>query len=304
MSYLNHCLELLGFSDIEDVNANSLKKAFKVKVLQAHPDKGGNQKDFDELLSAYVFLINLEKRIYGGRNEVITEITPDELKENRIDEIIDKIFEEFQLEEFNKEFEAKNKKELHGYNSWLNDKTNENNLIYGKYGEATQKPPEFNEKDFNSVFISKVKEGKPEPTAIILHPEAMAYISGSVVGTSIIEKTTGPYTSDTFSTPEFCDAYSAFTTENTISDKVSNYVEINKSLDDIILERESSIKPFEDLELDAIKQFEKLKLESNKNNLDNIKNYFELKDGQSMTIENWPPEKYDDKEYNGFRMDF
>jgi curved DNA-binding protein CbpA len=304
MSYLNHCLEQLGFSDIEDVNANTLKKAFKVRVLQAHPDRGGNQKEFDEVLSAYVFLINLEKRIYGGRNEVITEITPDELKENRIDEIIDKIFEEFKLEEFNKEFEAKNQKEVHGYNTWLNDKTEDNNVVNGKYGEATQKPPEFDEKDFNNIFITKVKEGKPEPTAIILHPEAMAYISGSVVGTSIIEKSSGPYTSDTFATPEFCDAYSAFTTENTISDKVSNFVEINKSLDDIIAERESELKPFEDVELDAIRQFEKLKLEANKNNLSNIKNYYELKDGQSMSIENWPPEKYDTKEYSGFRMDF
>jgi hypothetical protein len=309
MSYLSHCLELLGFTNIDDINANSLKRAFKQKVLIAHPDKGGNQEDFDCVLSAYIFLLNLEKRIYGGRNEIITEITPEELKENRIDEIIDKIFEEFQLEKFNAEFETNHQKVIHGYQTWLNNTSEENNLINGKFGSATQKQPEFNEKDFDKIFLQRVKDGKPEPTAIILHPEAMAYVSGSDIGTSIIEKNTGSYSSDLYQTPEFCDVFSAFNTENTVSDKIPSFIELNKTLESILEEREAEIKHFDDSELTAIKEFEKLKLETNKNNLSNIRNYFENKDNGnnnlvSHSMENWPPEKYKDSEYKGFRLDF
>ena len=57
MSQLQHCLDILGFTNVQDMTADSLKKAFKVTVLRAHPDKGGDQNAFDELLSAYLYLL-------------------------------------------------------------------------------------------------------------------------------------------------------------------------------------------------------------------------------------------------------
>jgi curved DNA-binding protein CbpA len=67
MSQLQYSLEILGFEKIEDVHADSLKKAFKVTVLKAHPDKGGHPDDFDKLLAAYVYLLETVDRLNGGR---------------------------------------------------------------------------------------------------------------------------------------------------------------------------------------------------------------------------------------------
>ena len=55
--------------------------------------------------------------------------------------------------------------------------------------------------EFNRVFEGAVKKDKPEPSAIILHPEAMAYISGQTIGTEIIDAPNGDYTSAPFLTP-------------------------------------------------------------------------------------------------------
>jgi hypothetical protein len=285
MSYLNNCLNILGFSYLEEVTASKLKSAFKVKVLQAHPDKGGSQELFDKLLSAYVFLINIEKRIYGGRNCIIGDITPEELKENRIDEIVDRIFEEFELEKFNTAFESQHKKVVNGYGEWLKNKDDDTNVINGKYGDATQTAPTFDTKDLNSIFVSKAKEGKPEPSAIILHPEAMAYVSGNTIGTAIIEQTAGPYTSDPYENPEFCDVYTAYTSENTICDKVSENITI-KTLEELIQEREMDITPFDNKELEAINEFEKLKLENNKNHIAKVKEYFESNENTGLNYIN------------------
>ena len=56
MSELQHVLELFDFISIDDITADSLKKAFKKKVLQVHPDKGGDAIEFDGMLEGFVYL--------------------------------------------------------------------------------------------------------------------------------------------------------------------------------------------------------------------------------------------------------
>lgn len=303
MSELQHALELFEFLSIDDVTANSLKKAFKTQILKAHPDKGGDAKLFDDMLHSYMYLTETVQRISGGRATLQNVVTPDELKQMRPDEIINRFFEEFDNDEFNKRFEEQNPTETHGYATWLKSKEEENNLTNGVFGDATQKPPTFDEKDFNKIFEQKAKEGKSEPTAIILHPEQMAYISGQTIGTSIIESTEGGYTSQLFSNPKYTDAYEAFS-NFTVCDKVPTYTETNKNLDDLIAERNKDITPFNDTELQAIQTYEKLKLEKNINNLSKVKSHFQYDDKFPTGLTNWPPEKYSKESYKGFVMDF
>jgi curved DNA-binding protein CbpA len=305
MSELQYALELFEFLNINDVTADSLKKAFKKKVLTVHPDKGGDATEFDGLLAGFVYLSETFQRINGGRATLQNVISPDQLREMRPDEIINRVFEEFDNETFNKQFEESHKAEGHGYIDWLKNKEEESNLTEGKFGDATQVAPTFTfeEKSFNKMFEETVKKDKLEPNTIILHPEAMAYISGTTIGTNIIESVSGGYTSDFYANPEYTDVYSAFTTANTVTDKVTTFKETNKTLEDIINERNAAIKPFDDLELKEIQEFEKKKIEEQTKHLEQVKNFFEFDAKQSQQLENWPPEKYPTDAYRGFVID-
>lgn len=269
MSELAKTLELFGFLSIDDVTLDSLKKSFKTRILEVHPDKGGDADLFDIMLHSYVYLTETVQRISGGRATLQNILSPDELK--RSDEIINQFFEEFQNDEFNQQFE-KQKKETHGYASWL--KSSDTNLLDGIYGNATQKEPTFNEKDLNRVFEESVTYISSD---IILHPEAMAICSN--FGTALIENE-NCYTSDIYSNPEYTDLYSAYTLNNIICDKI-DLKQIPKSInfDDIIAERNKEITPLNDEELKAIQDFEKKKLE------DDIKGFNSI----SNTLENWKP---------------
>jgi hypothetical protein len=303
MSELEHALELFEFLSIDDITINSLKKVFKAHILKAHPDKGGDSELFDQMLRSYMYLTETIQRISGGRATLQNIVTPEELKEMRADEIINRFFEEFNNDEFNKKFEETNAKETHGYSTWLSSKDDENNLIKGAFGDATQKPPAFDEKYFHKIFEEKVKGGKPEPTAIILHPEQMAYISGQTIGNEIIETNERGYTSYIFNNPKYTDAYEAYS-NLTITDKIPTFQETNKTIDDLITERNTDITPFNDIELQTIQDYEKIKLEKNINNLSKVKEHFHYDDKIKTGLTNWPPEKYSKDDYKGFVMDF
>jgi curved DNA-binding protein CbpA len=301
MSQLQPSLHLFGFSDIQDVTSESLKKAFKLTVLKAHPDKGGSQQEFDELLSAYVYLMETVNRLYGGRNSLHDVLSPEELKESRLDEVVNRVFEVFEREAFHSSFEENHvipSHGSHGYHSWLQDSTNDSNVTEGEYGSATQKPPMIVESELQTEFEKQAKDGKPEPTALILHPEQMAYSSGVIMGTSILE-TSGCYTSEVFQKPEYTDVYAAFTKENTVCDKVSSYEESKETFEDRLAERKKEIIPYSDKELEIISQFEKMKLQEEHQHLQKVKDYFEH--GTSVgALDNWPPTHYPKKEYKGF----
>jgi curved DNA-binding protein CbpA len=303
MAELESCLKLFEFLNIEDVTADSLKKAFKKKVLQVHPDKGGDATEFDGMLAAFVYLSETFQRINGGRTTLQNVISPEQLRVMRPDELINRVFQEFHNEKFNKAFEETHKSEGHGYLDWFKNKSDESNLIDGIFGDATQKPPTFIFKeleDFNKVFEESVKKDKPEPSAIILHPEAMAYVSGTVFGTSIIESHEGGYTSNFSSNPEYTDAYSAFTTDNTITDKLTTFKDTQRSLEDIINERNQAIKPLNVLERQALFDYEKKKQAEQTKHLKKVKDFFEFNAEQSRQLENWPPEK----DIKGFTINF
>jgi hypothetical protein len=306
MSEIDEVLQLFGFFTLDEVTPEGLKRAFKVNIIRAHPDKGGSPELFDNMLRSYVYLTETVQRVYGGRATLQNIVSPEELKGMRPDEIVNRFFEEFDREQFNKLFEENNQVETkleNGYKTWLKNKEGEVNLVDGEFGDATQKPPTivFKEpEDFNRAFEESVKKDKPEPSAIILHPEAMAYISGQTIGTEIIDAPNGDYTSAPFLRPEYTDVFSAFNTANTISDKVASFQETNKSLDALLAERNEAIQPLNCTELQAIQDYEKKKLDNNISNLSNIKQFYEYETNMRTSLMNWPPEKYPTEAYKGF----
>ena len=221
MSELQYALELFEFKSIDDVTSESLKNAFKTKALTIHPDKGGDAEEFDRMLAGYVYLTDTLRRITGGRHTLQNITSPEELKERRPDELINRLYEEHNREEFNREFEKNHKTFGHGYEEWL--KSCDDKVI-----------PTISEKDLNSIFEETVKKGVVEPTSIILHPDEMAYVSGVCIGTDIIENHEGTYTSNIFTKPEYTDVYAAYTSDNTVYDKLTPFIEQGKTVDELI----------------------------------------------------------------------
>ena len=56
MDYLNEAYETLGLSDNEPLTVETLKKAYKISAIKAHPDKGGSPEKFDAVTKAFLYL--------------------------------------------------------------------------------------------------------------------------------------------------------------------------------------------------------------------------------------------------------
>ena len=289
MSYLNHSLELLHFSSIEEVTSESLKKAFKKTILTAHPDKGGSEQSFDELLGAYVYLTETLNRLSGGRSILHGVISPEELQGQRANQLINEVFQELDNEQikeamekmrlehasFHSTFEEQ-LEESKGYLSWLKSTDDADQLMEdpeGIYGAKTIKRPAFSEADLHHVFESKIVKGTV-PTSIILHPDEMAYRSGSCLGVALVEEAGGSFTSDPQSNPEYTDLYSAYTSDNTIYDKLPTYIDVTKTLDELIKERDTVYTHQKDEDLEAIAAYEKKKMEQEAAHKKKMTDYF------------------------------
>jgi len=135
-------------------------------------------------------------------------------------------------------------------------------------------------KELNKQFEKTLAVNKPVSQSIILHPDSMAYVSGQILGSAIIDTSEGGYTSDIFTNPEFTDLYSAFNTDNTIYDKLPEFIDnsrdkdIYKTVEELVNERNTEITPLTDTELQAIADYEKKKIATDISNVSKIKEYF------------------------------
>ena len=275
-------LKVFGLENKEDLTIGDLKKAFRRKVLEVHPDKGGQANDFDYLLSAFVYISNTICRVKGGRAKFEDIASPEELKTGRIEEFIESVFEEYNREAFNKEFEKVHISDLNeGYSQWLSSDSNkkveigmeyENGLLNYQQLLKRNPIPKLEESGLDhSVFVQKAKNGKPEPQSVILHPNAMAYHQFSLVGSDIIGLGERPdsYTCDILSKPRITDLYQAYTNENTICDKIPDTF-ITRTYDDILNERKGEIKPLTDDEKSALYDYERKQLDKEKQRIDKV----------------------------------
>jgi len=288
MSYLQHSLELLHFHSIEEVTSESLKKAFKKTILTAHPDKGGSEQSFDELLGAYVYLTETLNRLSGGRSALQGIISPEELQGQRANQLINEVFQELDNEQMNEQlqkmrlehdtFHKKFEEQLEenkGYLSWFKSTDGADQLMEdteGIYGIHTIKRPTFSEAELHQQFETAVR--KAEPTSIILHPDEMAYRSGTCLGVALIEEAGGLYTSDPNVNPEYTDLYSAYTSDNTMYDKLPTFNNVPKSLEDLIKERDAVYTCQKDEDLEAIAAYEKKKMEQEAAHKKRMTDYF------------------------------
>jgi hypothetical protein len=277
MSYLTNCINLFGFTDISDITLNNLKRSFKTSIVKTHPDKGGKEDDFDNMLSAYMYLSEVVKRINGGRCNLEDITSPDKIKEmrNNFNEELNNLFCELEQDEFNIQFIKKHISNNKGYETWLKD--NSNDVIKGKYGDVDVEIPVIAQNniiksDFNNEFnkLFETENKCTENKIVKIHFDDMALCSGKNIGYDILNNDIDNYTSDINETPGYTDLYSAYTSDNIITNKVQfNYNE--KTFDEILEERNSNIKPLDDNEL---KEFHEYEAEKQRLHVKNITEYF------------------------------
>ena len=278
---MDQALEKLGFSSMDVVNPEALKRAFKTAVINSHPDKGGSEEDFESILAAYVYLSTTIKRMTGGRSgfqvHKVFDVRQarDEQYTNELNNLVSEVFDHLdsnQNEEFRKEFNDQFEK-VHvrenerGYEEWL--KQNDDVKDDEKHDGLSKDPI-----DWNRTFESNVKQGKPEPTTLILHPDQMGFVSGSTRGAAIIPSTGQSFTSDPEERPEYTDLQAAYTSENTVYDKVQVYEEKQRTFEDILKERDMVYVSELDRDLEAIAAYEKRKQEEETAHKQKIEAYF------------------------------
>lgn len=274
-------LEKLGFSSMDDVNSESLKRAFKTAVVNSHPDKGGSEEDFESILAAYVHLSTTIKRMTGGRSgfQVLNVFDVRQARDDQftseLNNLVSEVFDHLdsnQNEEFRKEFNDQFEK-VHvrenekGYEEWLKQ---DDDVKKDDFPNGVEKDPI----DWNRTFESNVKQGKPEPTTLILHPDQMGFVSGSTRGTALISSTDQSFTSDPEERPEYTDLQAAYTSENTVYDKVPVYEEKQRTFEDILKERDMVYVSELDRDLEAIAAYEKRKQEEEVTHKQKIEAYF------------------------------
>ena len=281
-------LALLRLDSIDELTPESLKRSFKTGVVLSHPDKGGQEGDFDKLLSAYLHLSSVLKRLSGGRDGLQSVLAVDEVEKARQAQFVaemnnlvsdvydslerqgDVVFHEKFNEMFEKHHERDNQK---GYESWLksNDTVDENESF------TTSTMNEWNEQ-----FEQRIRRRRPVvQTQLTLFPDEMAYDTHPI-GSSIIEHKDQTFTSQGSCRPEYTDLRSAYMTEHTIIDKLPVYEPVSKTLEELIAERDKVYELDKDKDLEAIHAYELKKQQEEKEHLERIAAHF-----KSTSVSQW-----------------
>lgn len=290
MSYLVYSLNKFGFNTLEEVTTSTLKRAFKRSCAVSHPDKGGSDDSFDDMLSSYLYLCETLHRINGGRSSLQIVDAPERLREQRANQYISELFDDLTIEseentsrplpaDFHDRFAAEHiNLDAMGYAEWLQAGKTDNDFINGDtYADITI-APFVEESQFHQSFEELVVKGKPAPTqSVMLHPDEMGYSSNSG-GYTLVRS--NQFTSDAGLRPEYTDVRDAFTTANTVYDKLSVPVKERTLSDDSLAElikiREEVYTCSTDADAALLAEYEKKRIDEQTEHKKKLDSYFKM----------------------------
>lgn len=265
ISYFSSCLEVLGIQEEVALTEESLKKAYKRMAVKAHPDKGGSEEMFEAVTRAYAYLSEILRYMRGGKQH--SQSTPtaqrnaQEVQSQRAQEAeqwkhaepIRLSAKNLDMNKFNQLFEETHMPDPDsvGYEAWLKDA----NEASGK--SAPMMRGEFNRDVFNRMFQEEAKKSQQAGNQLIVHPGEMALTLNPSGGTELVAERPSSFTAATGSKFQYTDLRGAYTTEATISDKVSNVTVSERKLDEYRASRERAPDPLSDTELHGIREFER-----------------------------------------------
>lgn len=257
MSYFTSCLEVLGIQEEVALTEESLKTAYKQMARRAHPDKGGSEEYFEAVTRAYAYISEILKHM-NGRKDINGRVdAPSSLNVNRdADAEKWKHAEPVRLNAKNLDMNAFNNlfQQTHmpdpdsdGYGDWL------------KGGDAQTDGPkfkgEFNRDVFNRMFDEEAKKNQ-RSSSLIVHPGEMALTLNPTNGVDLVGERPDSFTAAPNSKFQFTDLRGAYTSESTISDKVSNVQVGERNFEQYRASREKAPDPFNQSELHSIREFE------------------------------------------------
>jgi curved DNA-binding protein CbpA len=259
MTYFASCLEVLGIQEEVALTEESLKSSYKKMALRAHPDKGGSEEYFEAVTRAYAYLSEILKTIKGGRKDVNGRVeAPTSLSTSRDAEAekwkhsepVRLNAKNLDMNVFNRMFEQTHMPDpdSDGYGDWL--KGNDTRCDVPKF------KGEFNRDVFNRVFEEEAKKGGVQSNSIITHPGQMALTLNPTSGVDLVGERPSSFTAAPNSKMQFTDLRGAYTSDSTISDKVSNVQVTERNYEQYRASREKGPDPFTQSELHSIQDFE------------------------------------------------
>ena len=262
ISYFSSCLEVLGIQEEVALTEETLKKAYKRMAIKAHPDKGGSEEYFEAVTRAYAYLSEILKVMKGGRRDPSGSSGPVDSSHARTTrEQEAKQWEHtgtpirlnaknLDMNAFNTLFEQTHMPDpdSDGYGDWL------------KSGDSKAAGPsfkgEFNRDVFNKMFDEDTKKNARQSTNLIVHPGEMALTMNPNHGVDLVGERPDSYTAAPNSRFQFTDLRGAYTSDSTISDKVSNVAVGDRNFEQYRASREKAPDPFTQTELHGIREFE------------------------------------------------
>jgi len=139
-----------------------------------------------------------------------------------------------------------------GYGDWL--KTED----AGSATKSQKFSGQFNRDVFHRMFEEEVRKGArgTQSTNLIVHPGDMALTLNPTSGVDFVGERPDSFTAAPNSKFQFTDLRGAYTTESTISDKVSNVQVGERNFEQYRASREKAPDPFSQTELHGIREFE------------------------------------------------
>ena len=254
MSYFASCLEVLGIQEEVALTEDTLKSAYKKMARKAHPDKGGSEEYFEAVTRAYAYISEILQHMNGKKEGRVD--APSSIHVSRdVDAEKWKHVEPVRLNAKNLDMNAFNNlfQQTHmpdpdsdGYGDWLKSGDK-------KTGQTFK--GEFNRDVFNHMFDEEAKKSH-HYSALTIHPGEMALTLNPTSGVDLIGERPDSFTAAPNSKFQFTDLRGAYTSESTISDKVSNVKVGERNLEQYRASREKAPDPFNQTELHSIREFE------------------------------------------------
>lgn len=259
LSYFTQCLRVLGLDDEAELSEDVLKKAYKTAGRKAHPDKGGSEAQFEAVTRAYAYLMDILKRIHGGRTKAGVVENPQLMAAQRSVEADKwKHVEPVKLNPKNLDMNAFNtmfektkipSPDDDGYGDWLRTE--------GGAGNSGPKfSGKFNREVFNSVFeeSSRGGGGGGGNTLAVVQPQAltMAPMMGGELGVERHDS----YTAPANAAVHYTDLKQAYTTENVFSHQVAGVQVAERTIKQLEAERGRAPDPMSAEEARAVAEAE------------------------------------------------
>ena len=259
ISYFSSCLEVLGIQEEVALTNESLKKAYKRAAIRAHPDKGGSEDEFEAVTRAYAYLTEIlsvmqrgkrkpDAPIHSGAADHLRGTRDQEAKQWEHTEPIRLSAKNLDMNAFNKIFEETHipDPDADGYGDWLKSEN-------GNSGPKFK--GEFNRDVFNRMFDDETRKSK-QPSNQLVHPGEMALTLNASSGTDLLATRPDSYTAAPNSRFQFTDLRGAYTSDNTVSDKVANVTVGERSFDQYRASREKAPEALSSHEMQGIREFE------------------------------------------------